>query len=56
MTFKLQKYLLIPLSLFMALGQGLASAQTLRIGLAEDLSVELFFHLCVTSCLTSTKN
>jgi peptide/nickel transport system substrate-binding protein len=39
MTFKPQKYLLLPLALFMALGQGVASAQTLRIGLAEDPDV-----------------
>ncbi|MEY4153283.1 MAG: hypothetical protein RLZZ278_131, partial [Pseudomonadota bacterium] len=39
MTFKPQKYLLLPLSLFMALSQGLAGAQTLRIGLAEDPDV-----------------
>ena len=39
MTFKTQKYLLLPLSLLMAFSQGLASAQTLRIGLAEDPDV-----------------
>ena len=39
MTFKPQKYLLLPLALFMTLSQGLASAQTLRIGLAEDPDV-----------------
>ena len=39
MTFKPQKYLLLTLALFMALGQGVASAQTLRIGLAEDPDV-----------------
>lgn len=39
MTFKPQRYLLLPLALFMALGQGVVSAQTLRIGLAEDPDV-----------------
>ena len=39
MNFKPQKHLLLSLSLFMAFSQGLASAQTLRIGLAEDPDV-----------------
>ena len=39
MTFKPPKYLLLPIALFLALGQSVASAQTLRIGLAEDPDV-----------------
>ncbi len=38
MAFKIKKFLL-PLTVFMAIGQGLAGAQTLRVGLAEDPDV-----------------
>ena len=39
MTFPTRKLLLASLTAFMALSQGLASAQTLRVGLAEDPDV-----------------
>jgi peptide/nickel transport system substrate-binding protein len=39
MTFNTRKLLLASLTAFMALSQGLASAQTLRVGLAEDPDV-----------------